>query len=233
MNDHFINIYKEKADLYQQLIAAEDVDKNLPQALNSITDFSSKRILDLGSGTGRIAQILGGKWGTLTALDLYRDMLSEQQLLMAASSKHWQIAQGDILSLPFADNSADIVIAGWAIGHFCSWYADNWQEKIDMALAQMKRVATPGSSIIILETMTTGALAPAPPTPGLAAYFELLEKKHGFTSQTISTDYVFKNLADAEALVRFFFGDDLAETVVKNQWTRVPEWTGVWHKQLA
>ena len=232
MSDHFINIYQEKANLYQQLIAAEDVDGNLPRALNSITDFSSKRILDLGSGTGRIAQMLDGNWHSQTSLDLYRDMLAKQQRMMDASTIQWPIIQGDILQLPIAANSADIVIAGWAIGHFCSWYAVNWQQKIEMALDQMQTVAVPGGGLIILETMSTGALAPAPPTPGLAAYYDLLETKHGFTPQTVATDYLFEDLVQAEELIGFFFGADLADTVVKNQWTRVPEWTGIWHLNL-
>jgi hypothetical protein len=35
-------------------------------------------------------------------------------------------------------------------------------------------------------------------------------------------------LAEAEELSRFFFGDELGNKVVQNNWTILPECTGVW-----
>ena len=78
MSDHFIEIYQHHGEDYQRLIAAEDVEGNLLRALEEIVDFADARVLDLGSGTGRIPQLLAGGYRRLLAADLYRDMLREQ-----------------------------------------------------------------------------------------------------------------------------------------------------------
>jgi hypothetical protein len=50
----------------------------------------------------------------------------------------------------------------------------------------------------------------------------------GFKSTWIRTDYRFASLDEAEALTRFFFGDELAARVVANEWVILPECTGIW-----
>ena len=43
------------------MITAEDVDGNLLATLSSLVSFQGKRVLDLGTGTGRIPLLLNGK----------------------------------------------------------------------------------------------------------------------------------------------------------------------------
>jgi len=134
--------------------------------------------------------------------------------------------------LPFPSAWAQVVTAGWAIGHLRGWHADEWQTQIGRVLQEMRRVVAPGGVVIIMETLTTGALTPAPPTPGLAEYYAWLENEWGFVRETISTDYQFASVDEAAARSEFFFGPELAEKIRANGWARVPEWTGVWNKQL-
>ncbi|MBC8508000.1 MAG: hypothetical protein ISR58_21860 [Anaerolineales bacterium] len=47
----------------------------------------------------------------------------------------------------------------------------------------------------------------------------------------IRTDYQFKNIADAIQKTEFFFGPELSEVIRRNSWSRLPEWTGLWHKE--
>jgi len=61
----------------------------------------------------------------------------------------------------------------------------------------------------------------------LVPYFDLLESL-GFSHKSIRTDYKFESLNEAEELARFFFGNELAEKVVKNKWDILPECTGLW-----
>ena len=61
-----------------------------------------------------------------------------------------------------------------------------------------------------------------------AAYYAWLEKEQGFRSTWIRTDYQFESLDEAKALTAFFFGDELANDVVKHNWVILPECTGVW-----
>ncbi len=133
--------------------------------------------------------------------------------------------------LPFPSAWAEVVTAGWAIGHLRGWYADDWQNQIGRILREMHRVAAPGGVLIIMETLTTGSLTPAPPTEGLSQYYAWLENEWGFTRETISTDYQFASAEEAAARSEFFFGPEMAEKIRANGWARLPEWTGVWSKR--
>jgi ubiquinone/menaquinone biosynthesis C-methylase UbiE len=77
-DDHFVQVYQTQAAAYHELIAAEDADGNLLPALEGITLFEGKRILDLGSGTGRIPLLLKDVDCEIVACDLHHPMLMEQ-----------------------------------------------------------------------------------------------------------------------------------------------------------
>jgi ubiquinone/menaquinone biosynthesis C-methylase UbiE len=229
-DDHFTNIYHRHADTYQEMISYEDVDGRLPRTLEQIASFHGKMVLDLGSGTGRIPQLFPK--ANITCLDLHFPMLQESQRQRDLISGSWTLLQGDGRLLPFPAACFEVVTAGWAFGHFTGWYPADWPEQIEQVLQQAYRVARPGAAVIILETLTTGALEPSPPTPSLSAYYRYLEEKHGFQRETIQTDFLFEDLPQACRYAGFFFGKDLEEKVRLNNWIRLPEWTGVWHKML-
>lgn len=229
--EHFEEIYASQAEAYHAMISAEDADGNLLPALNQIVPLRGKRVLDLGSGTGRIPLMIYNIAGQMAALDLNLPMLREQQKQRQKVSGEWWISQGDMRTLPFADDWAQIVIAGWGIGHLCSWFAQDWKTQIGLILKEMERVISLGGTIIILETMSTGSHVPAPPTDGLANYYAWLESEHGFSRRVIQTDYRFNTVEEAVARTEFFFGSELANSIRKNAWTRLPEWTGIWSKR--
>ena len=231
-NDHFIEIYSNQAEAYQRMTAAEDVDHNLLPALNRLVDFFGQRVLDLGSGTGRLARLLHEQASSGVVVDLHWAMLLENRRQQHSTGFFWPLVQGDLHRLPLASASAGVVAAGWAIGHFCAWYGEQWQSHVERALREMERVAQPGGDLIILETLGTGALSPAPPTPQLATYYELLEQRWSFQRTEVTTDYQFDSVSDAVAYMEFFFGEHLAQEIRRRGWQRVPEWTGIWRKQV-
>lgn len=230
--DHFIKIYREHARSYHVMIEAEDADNNLQQGLDRLFPRPVDRLLDLGTGTGRLALMLSHKAGHITGLDLHTAMLQENRNQRRIAGKYWNLIQGNMAHLPFADRSFDAVTAGWAIGHLTGWLPDTWRDAIQVVLGEMSRVAAPGGLLAILETLTTGAANPAPPTPALGEYYDFLEGDHGFNRITLSTDYAFQSPAEAARKTEFFFGPDLAGKIIENQWARVPEWTGLWTKRM-
>ena len=228
--DHFEQIYASKASEYHRMIAVEDVDGNLLPALESVASLKGKRILDLGSGTGRLPLLLGNLPTQIVALDLNYSMLVEQAVQRRTANCSGPLVNGDMRWLPFSSGGWDVVMAGWAIGHLRSWFAEDWQNQMNCIFTEMHRLAAPGGALIVLETMTTGSTSPAPPTEGLAEYYHWMESEWGFERQVIQTDYQFADLQQAIAYTEFFFGAELAQMIRQNNWVRLPEWTGVWGK---
>lgn len=230
--DHFKHIYTHRATDYHRLITPEDVDGNLLPALERITAFQGKRTLDLGTGTGRLPLLLSQHASQFVGLDLHPDMLRENKQQRSQASGQWELTQADMRSLPFPSAWVEVVTAGWSIGHLRGWYAVDWQAHIGQILQEMHRVTVPGGALIIIETLTTGSLTPAPPTLGLAEYYAWLETRWGFSRQQINTDYQFNSVEEAAATTEFFFGHELAATIRQQGWSRLPEWTGVWGKHV-
>lgn len=229
MVDHN-EIYRTEGQRYHQLVAAEDVDNNLRPAMEKVIPLSGKRILDLGSGTGRTPLIIQD--AEMFTLELNWNMLNEQKVQRDKIKEKWEILQGDMRYLPYQNKTFDVITAGWAISNFPGLYGETWEIETTKVLKEMHRLVRDNGALIIIETMTTGSLTPAPPYERLAIYYEWLESQWGFTQQVIQTDYQFKTLEEAVELGGFFFGESLAEKIKENNWVRLPEWTGVWGKTL-
>jgi len=224
-------IYDKHGDQYELLISREDYQGNIFRALHRIRPLEGMDVVDLGAGTGRLTCMLAPMVKSIQAFDISQHMLDVAIAKLEHSGlQNWRVGVADHRELPLENQVADVVIAGWSIVYAAIWCDGTWQEELGKALAEMKRVLRPGGTIIILETLGTGYETPQPPEE-LKAYFAYLEE-HGFSSTWIRTDYRFESLAEAEGLARFFFGDELAAKVVKNNWVILPECTGIWWLRL-
>jgi ubiquinone/menaquinone biosynthesis C-methylase UbiE len=246
--DHFETIYTRRAADYHRMIAAEDVEGNLPAALSELGQPRGKRILDLGSGSGRIPLLLGSQAAQLIAVDLQRAMLLEQRRQKGLawekelagqkepggekelSEPDWPLVQADMRQIPLVSGWAQLTLAGWAIGHMRTWFSQDWQRQMRITLEEMQRVTEPGGRLVIIETLGTGSLVPRPPLDSLAEYYTWLEQEWGFSRCEIRTDYHFDSVEAAVVHTEFFFGSELADKIRSNHWRRVPEWTGIWTK---
>jgi ubiquinone/menaquinone biosynthesis C-methylase UbiE len=231
--DHFESIYASRAAEYHQMIAAEDIDGRLLPAIERVLSPRGRRILDIGTGTGRLPLLLGSQAAQMVGLDLHRDMLRQNARQRERLGGRWALIQGDMRRLPFASGWADLVTAGWAIGHMRRWFAADWRAQATQVLEEMHRVVAPGGALIIFETLSTGSLAPAPPTAELGEYYDWLERDWGFSRDTIATDYHFASVDEAVARTEFFFGAEMAARIREHGWARLPEWTGVWNKRIS
>jgi ubiquinone/menaquinone biosynthesis C-methylase UbiE len=231
MTDHFQNIYANHADQYEALVAREDYRGQILKTLEGIRPLAGLDVVEFGAGTGRLTCMLAPIVQSIRAYDGSAHMLEVATAkLKAGGLTNWQTDVADNRALPAESQSADIAIEGWSFGHYCGWYPEYWREEIGKALAEMRRVLRPGGTAILLETMGTGRETPQPPSEGLAEFYAWLENQQGFHSATIRTDYQFESLQEAERLTRFFFGDAMADEVVRRKWVVLPECTGVWWK---
>jgi len=229
----FEEIYASHADVYDALVEREDYEGRLLPTLAGLAPLDGARVVELGAGTGRLTRLLVPLVRSIRAFDRSPAMLDvARSRLEATGYDNWELGVADNKRLPVEDDVAEVALAGWAFGHALDWYPDTWRSEIGAALDEMVRVLRPGGSAIILETMSTGSKIAAPPTEGLATYYRWLETERGFRGTVIRTDYQFESLGEADRLVRFFFGDELADRVRRNRSLILPESTGIWIRSL-
>ncbi|MCS7070395.1 MAG: class I SAM-dependent methyltransferase, partial [Anaerolinea sp.] len=229
----FEEIYAAHADRYDALVAREDHEGNLLAALRQIVPALAAPVpaidvVEFGAGTGRLTRLLAPFVRALYAFDASAQMLAVARAHLARSGMaHVQLNVADNAAIPLADACADLVIEGWSFGHQTAWAAD-WRVTVDAALREMDRLLRPGGTAVLIETMTTGARIPRPPNVALAALYDWWERERGFRRIDVRTDYCFASLDEADALMRFFFGDALADQVRAAGSVIVPECTGIW-----
>jgi ubiquinone/menaquinone biosynthesis C-methylase UbiE len=222
-------VYDAHADQYELLILREDCQKNLPKEINLIKDTHGINIVELGAGTGRLTRFLAKDAAQVAASDLSHHMLSQARDVQEEQKlSNIVLCVADMRRTPYSSSSADMVIAGWSFCYLAVWGEDNWKRELELGLEEANRLLRPGGVMIMLENFGTGFENPNPP-PHLNGYFEFL-KANGFQSTWLRTDYQFKDLSEAVRLSSFFFGEELSEKVKENEWTLLPECTGLFWK---
>jgi len=106
--------------------------------------------LDLCCGTGDIAFALARRGADVTGLDFSAQMLEVAKARSQRTdakpqnqpSKVPTFIQGDAQQLPFAENTFDIVTAGYGLRNLASW---------ERGLEEMVRVARPGARLVVLD----------------------------------------------------------------------------------
>lgn len=225
-------VYSQYADEYESLIAREDVQGNILRTLEQIVpDLGQRFVLDLGAGTGRLARLLALRVKFVRAFDESREMLRVcRDKLSETGLANWSVEVADHCHLPVADASADLVVSGWSISYLAVWGAENGREMLAEWLGEMKRVLTANSLLVLFESLGSGHESPFH-LPHLADFYPWLDEV-GFQNTWIRTDYKFESLEEAERLSRFFFGDEMGDSVRKNNWVILPECTGVWWRNI-
>ena len=108
-------------------------------ALSGATPGS--RALDLACGTGDIAFALAARGALVTGLDITPRMLELARAKPAAPRTVTFVA-GDMMALPFADASFDLVTTGYGVRNV---------PRIEPALDEIRRVLRPGGLLLSLD----------------------------------------------------------------------------------
>jgi len=233
MPDHFEVIYSSKAEQYDRMVSYEDYEGNLLAALQNIRPVSGIDVVEFGAGTGRVTKLLAPLVKSIRAFDESAHMIEKGRLnLQSMPHTNWTLAQAPNHNLPIDDGIADLAIEGWSFGQATGWFPDDWQLHVNRFVEEMYRVLKPGGTAVVIETLGTGQETPSPPNERLAAMYDFLKSQHGFEETWIRTDYKFESVKQADELTRFFFGDELADRIVREKLTIVPECTGIWWKYV-
>jgi len=106
-------------------------------------DGPFRRLVDLGSGTGRMLTLLGGKSRGAIGLDLSRRMLNiARSHVSEAGLAACELRHGDILRTGLADHEADLVVVHQVL-HYLGEPA--------AAVAEAARLVAPGGRLIIVD----------------------------------------------------------------------------------
>jgi SAM-dependent methyltransferase len=104
-------------------------------------DLQGKDVLEIGSGTGVHARLLAGAGARLTAIDLTPTAVELTKRRLQLAGVDADVREADAESLPFADDSFDLV---W------SWGVIHHSEHTDRVVAEIARVLRPGGRLALM-----------------------------------------------------------------------------------
>ncbi|MBB3914190.1 ArsR/SmtB family transcription factor [Rhizobium fabae] len=157
-------------------------------------------LLDLGTGTGRILELLSGLYRRAIGVDASRDMLSvaranlDKSRITKATVRH-----ADILNLPFEGQDFDLVTIHQVLHFF---------DQPEIAIAEASRMLRPGGRLVVIDL--------APHT------LEYLRDEHahvrlGFSHQAMS-DWLRKAGLDVEQVVDLHPGQQGGQGLTVTVW---------------
>lgn len=135
--------FRDNAESWQRLRSLHADDAVVEDAILELAPAAVGRHLDLGTGTGRILELLAGRAEFAQGVDLSREMLAVARAnLEKAGLNHCQVRQADITQLPFAADSFDLVTIHQVL-HFLDDPAG--------AIAAAARMLKPGGMLLIVD----------------------------------------------------------------------------------
>lgn len=140
--EHFAGI-ADRWDEERSLHAPDDVVE--AAILDVLGDRPGRSILDIGTGTGRMLQLLAarGEWDRAVGLDTSHSMLAVARAnLERAEVRRVDLRQGDAYSPPFEAGSFDLVVVHQVL-HFLDDPA--------RAVREAARLLTPGGRLLIVD----------------------------------------------------------------------------------
>ena len=136
--------FASNAAQWQKLRSLHVQEQEVESALLAMLGTANfDMVLDLGTGTGRILELLASRSAQAWGIDQSRDMLTVARAnFEKAGLKNAQVRQADIYALPFADASADLISI-----HQVLHYLDDPQG----AILEARRILQPGGKMIIVD----------------------------------------------------------------------------------
>lgn len=233
MPDMF-EIYQHHAPRYHELTLAEDFKNNLGSLLHQLVNWHDLSVLEAGAGTGRVTQLYIAQAATTVCCDQSQHMLDFAQKSLAAHSPKLTFQLADNTDLPDFESPFDLFIEGWSFGHTIMACVSEKEilHATNVLLVNATKNLSSGSTIIIIETLGTNVDSPAPPDEKLGLFYETLVHTHDFSQHVTRTDYRFDTNEKAAGTLGFFFGDEMKESVLARGTSTIPEWTGVWTREI-
>lgn len=139
--------FRANADDWDRIRSLHIDETVVEQALiDAIGDLSGGRILDIGTGTGRILELLGKTAEEGVGVDMSREMLAVARArLQRADLSNCLVRQADMYQLPYPAGMFDVVTL-----HQVLHYA----ERPEAAIAEAARVLAPNGRLVVVDFAT-------------------------------------------------------------------------------
>jgi ubiquinone/menaquinone biosynthesis C-methylase UbiE/DNA-binding transcriptional ArsR family regulator len=138
--ERYFAVHADEWDAIRSLhVAEEEVERAI---LALMKNRRIGHLLDIGTGTGRMAAILGSSASKVTAIDRSPDMLRVARTRLAAESFPVDLLRGDFMALPLGPASVDSVVMHQVL-HFAT--------APDLAIAEAARVLRGSGHLLIVD----------------------------------------------------------------------------------
>ena len=136
--------FRENASRWDEIRALHVSEQRVEQVfVDAVADARFRNLLDIGTGTGRILEVLAPFVRRGVGIDLSHEMLAiARNNLERAGLRHCYVRLSDMYTLPFEDGSIDLVTI-----HQVLHFADDPARVI----AEAARLLQPGGRIIIAD----------------------------------------------------------------------------------
>ncbi len=136
--------FKRKGADWDEMRALELPAQAVEAALTAlISDRPALRLLDIGTGTGRVLELLAPRIRQGVGVDASKAMLALARARLADSEHaHCSVRQADMYRLPLADASFDVAVLQMIL---------HYAEDPAGALTEATRVLAPGGQVIVID----------------------------------------------------------------------------------
>ncbi|HXC27807.1 MAG TPA: metalloregulator ArsR/SmtB family transcription factor [Stellaceae bacterium] len=136
--------FSENAPNWDRIRSLYIDEREVEAALTDIVARAAPRdLLDIGTGTGRVIEVLAPRVGQALGIDQSREMLAVARVnLERAGASNGMVRLGDMYQLPLPDAAFDAVVI-----HQVLHYAD----RPASAIAEAARVLRPGGVLIVVD----------------------------------------------------------------------------------
>lgn len=195
MAEHWRRVYGEAPEVFAAFRRAEDPGGLVEARLRAVMDLRGCRVLELGAGTGRMAEVLAPDCAAWIALEPEGALLRQGRWAHALPVR--ALGQG----LPFRSASVDRVVAAWVLGYL----PPALQAAV---LAEARRVLRPEGSLWLVENGTGGEFQALRGLEDREPGVRRLMEGHGFHSEAeVATDLRFPDPGEAERVLGDLCGE--------------------------
>lgn len=117
-------------------------DAQVEAAMRALLGDTLGRLVDIGTGTGRMIEVFGARSSHALGIDRSPEMLRLARAKLADSGVMHELRQGDVGALPLDDASGDTVIVHQVL---------HYLPAPEAAIAQAARVVAPGGRLLIVD----------------------------------------------------------------------------------